>query len=442
MTVIGGKAVVAGAGIGGLAAAAALSPLFDEVVVYEKDRLPVDPQPRKGVAQGSHVHVFLIGGLAELDRLFPGVLNDFLVAGAVPFELGELELFDFGSRRPLRPFGLTLFCLSRPAYEHVVRSRVAMMGNVTFVDGARIERIAFDGARATGLCLKDGGAMVGADFVVDATGRGGALAARLEQEGYGRAPTQAIGIDMSYASALFRLNEKWRGASGAMCVPVPPDKRYGVMLPIEGDRWIVSLAGRCGVEADDNPDGFLAYARQLALPAFSERLIDAEPLGPIRRYRKPSADWRRYERLDRFPERLAPVGDTIASFNPTWGQGMTCAVRHALALADALDGGDLDGAAFARRYLPAAAAASEEAWTGAALIDLAYPEVTGERPPGFEQSLAFMQGLRRLADADPDVHKLQYEVLQMVRPRTVLGQPDLAERVRTALAQASSSMSQ
>ena len=437
-----GKAVVVGAGIGGLAAAAALSPLFDEIVIYEKDRLPAAPQPRKGVAQGSHVHVFLIGGLADLELLFPGIVDDFLAAGATPVELGELELCDFGTPRPLRSLGLTLFCLSRPAYEHVVRGRVGALGNVTIVDDARIERIAFEGPRAAGLRLKGDGTRIEADFVVDATGRGGALAAQLEAEGYGRAPEQAIGIDMCYASALFRLDERWRGAPGAMCVPVPPDKRYGVMLPVEEDRWIVSLGGRCGIEPGEDPDAFLAYARQLASPSLSDRLAGAELLGPIRRYRKPTADWRRYELLDRFPERLAPVGDTVASFNPTGGQGLTCAVRHALALADVLGEAGPCGPDFARRYLRAAAEASEEAWTGTALIDLAYPEVTGERPPGFEQSLAFMQGLRRLADADPDVHKLQYEVLHMVRPRTALGDPELAGRVMASLNQASSSMSQ
>ena len=438
---LGQEAVVAGAGIGGLAAAAALSPLFESVTVYEKDRLPPDPAPRKGVAQGAHAHVFLVGGLADLDRLFPGVLGDFAAAGAVPVDLGGFDLFDFNRLRPHRPLDLTMFCLSRPAYEHVVRARATALGNVRLVEGARVERIEIADGRATGLRLKSGEEAC-ADLVVDAGGRGGALAARLAEEGYGETPEQAIGIDMCYASALFRLGSKWSGASGAICVPVPPDKRYGVMLPVEGGRWMVSLGGRCGVEPGDDPAAFLDYAERLACPVIFERLADAELLGPIRRYRKPTANWRRYERLERFPERLAPVGDTVASFNPTWGQGMTCAVRHALALAATLAETGLEGPGLARHYLPAAAAVSGEAWTGTALIDLAYPEVTGERPPNFEQSLAFMQGLRLLADADGDVHKLQYEVMQMVRPETALREPELAGRVMATLAQASSSTSQ
>src|SRR3546814_19889588 len=63
-----GHAVVAGAGNAGLAAAAARSPLFDTITILEKDRLPADPRPREGVAQGQYVHVLLIGGLAPIRR--------------------------------------------------------------------------------------------------------------------------------------------------------------------------------------------------------------------------------------------------------------------------------------------------------------------------------------------------------------------------------------
>jgi 2-polyprenyl-6-methoxyphenol hydroxylase-like FAD-dependent oxidoreductase len=435
---IGRRAIIAGAGIGGLAAAAALAPLFESVVVHEKDRFPDDPRPRKGVAQGAHVHVFLVGGLVSLELLFPAILDDFRAAGAHRVELGDFDMFDGGLPRPRRDLGIAMLCLSRPSYEQVLRGRVAALPNVALHEGSRAETIAIESGRAVGLRLRDGG-IEGADFVVDATGRGAGLAALLRDRGHGEVPEIGIGIDMSYASARFRLAERWRGASAAMCVPTPPDKRYGVVLPIEDGECVVSLGGRCGVAPDGDPPGFLDYARRLASPGIFERIKDAEPTGPIRRYNKPTADWRRYDLMKSFPERLAPVGDTVASFNPTWGQGMTVAVRQALALREALAETGVDGPAFARRYLPSAAAAAEAAWTSTALIDLAYPEVTGERPPDFAQSLAFAQGLRLLADADPDVHRLQFEVLHLMRPAAELMEPELAGRAFAAGAQASSS---
>jgi len=51
MTRIGSAAVVVGAGIAGLTAARTLADRFDRVVVLDRDRLPDDPVPRRGVPQ-------------------------------------------------------------------------------------------------------------------------------------------------------------------------------------------------------------------------------------------------------------------------------------------------------------------------------------------------------------------------------------------------------
>jgi 2-polyprenyl-6-methoxyphenol hydroxylase-like FAD-dependent oxidoreductase len=427
------RALVAGAGVGGLAAAAALSPFAGQVTILEKDTLANDHAPRKGVAQGNHAHAFLVGGLQSLDALFPGITADLEAAGAVPVELGEdFTMFDYGMERPKRRLGLYMHCLSRPAYEQVLRARVAALGNVAIETGVRIEGVAFEAGTAIAFETTDGPRP--ADFLVDATGRGASLAALLEQEGFGRVPKVEIGIAMCYASGWFRLSEPWRGGGmAALCVPMAPDKRFGILLPIDDERCIVSLGGRCGVEPGAELDGFLDYARQLACPAISERLAGAELVGEIKRFRKPSSDWHRYELLELFPGRLAPVGDTIASFNPTFGQGMTIAVRHALALREALAETGGEAPAFANAYLPRAALASEEAWNGAASVDLRYPEVSGTRPPGFEQMQGFLRGLRALSDLDPEVHRLEIEVFQMARPASTFADPGLHNRVAALL---------
>jgi 2-polyprenyl-6-methoxyphenol hydroxylase-like FAD-dependent oxidoreductase len=423
------EVLVAGAGVGGMAAGAALSPFARQVTILEKDALADDHSPRKGVAQGNHAHAFLVGGLRSLEALFPGITADLDAAGAVPVELGEdFAMFDYGRERPRRRLGLQMHCLSRPGYEQVLRARVAALGNIAIETGVRIDRIAF--ANGTAIGFETTGGLRRADFLVDATGRGASLAALLEQEGFGRVPKIEIGIDMCYASGWFRLAAPWRGGGmAALCVPMAPDKRFGILLPIDDERCVVSLGGRCGVEPGTQIESFLEYARQLAFPAISERLVGAELLSEIKRFRKPSSDWHRYELLDPFPARLAPVGDTIASFNPTFGQGMTIAVRHALALREALAETGGEAPAFAKAYLPRAAAASEEAWNGAASVDLRYPEVSGARPPGFEQMQGFLSGLRALSDVDPDIHRLEIEVFQMARPASTFADPELHSRV-------------
>ncbi|MBV8650619.1 MAG: FAD-binding protein, partial [Alphaproteobacteria bacterium] len=73
---IGRRAVVIGAGIGGLAAAQALADHFEQVVVLERDSLSRGALPRAGTPQARHLHGLLGGGLQALGALFPGFEQD------------------------------------------------------------------------------------------------------------------------------------------------------------------------------------------------------------------------------------------------------------------------------------------------------------------------------------------------------------------------------
>jgi phytoene dehydrogenase-like protein len=57
------RAVVLGAGMGGLLAARVLAEFFDGINVVERDVLPGGGKSRRGVPQGRHVHGMQAGGL-------------------------------------------------------------------------------------------------------------------------------------------------------------------------------------------------------------------------------------------------------------------------------------------------------------------------------------------------------------------------------------------
>src|SRR5580658_198646 len=77
------QAVVIGAGMGGLAAAKAVAPHFEKVIVFDRDVLPDAPAPRPGTPQARHTHGLLAGGRRALGHLFPGIGLDLVEAGAV-----------------------------------------------------------------------------------------------------------------------------------------------------------------------------------------------------------------------------------------------------------------------------------------------------------------------------------------------------------------------
>jgi flavin-dependent dehydrogenase len=65
------RAIVIGGSIAGLLAARVLADYFTEGIVIERDRLPIEPQPRKGVPQSVQPHILLTLGyriLLELCR--------------------------------------------------------------------------------------------------------------------------------------------------------------------------------------------------------------------------------------------------------------------------------------------------------------------------------------------------------------------------------------
>src|SRR6516164_5931822 len=60
---LGRRAVVVGAGIGGLAAAGALAQYFARVDILERDQLAATVRSRSGTPQDRHPHGLLTGGL-------------------------------------------------------------------------------------------------------------------------------------------------------------------------------------------------------------------------------------------------------------------------------------------------------------------------------------------------------------------------------------------
>jgi 2-polyprenyl-6-methoxyphenol hydroxylase-like FAD-dependent oxidoreductase len=134
---LGRRALVIGAGIGGLSAAGALAKYFDGVEIIERDDLPAPAGSRSGTPQDRHPHGLLAGGLRALDRIFPGFKRDLSAAGGVPVTFArdvQFERSDVGVL-PKRDFGISVLCATRPLIELVLRRRAEAVANIHAATG-------------------------------------------------------------------------------------------------------------------------------------------------------------------------------------------------------------------------------------------------------------------------------------------------------------------
>ena len=140
---LGRHAIVVGAGIGGLAAAKALSSSFETVTVLERDALPSAPIARSGTPQARQVHVLLRGGLDALIEFLPELATELERAGAVRVRVGSqgrLELPGFDPFPP-RDLGFNYLSMTRPLLEFVVRRLIERQSNIALMSHCRVTHL-------------------------------------------------------------------------------------------------------------------------------------------------------------------------------------------------------------------------------------------------------------------------------------------------------------
>jgi 2-polyprenyl-6-methoxyphenol hydroxylase-like FAD-dependent oxidoreductase len=436
MKQIGGQAVVLGAGMAGLLTARVLAGAYRRVTVVERDPLPQMPANRKGVPQGRHAHLLVPRGAQILDELFPGLPGE-LAAGGAPVigDYGELRFAPGGHLlrlvgRPAQPF---VCQASRPRLEAHVRARIRALPTVQIADecdilgldtttardrvtGVRIARRAAGGAEDT----------LGADLVIDATGRSGRMPAWLAAIGYDQPPEERLAIHLKYATRHLRLHPGTLGGAKVIGVGAEPARPTGLVLfAQEGDRWILTAFGYSGHHPPTDPEGFLGFVQAAAPADVFAAICDGEPLDDIVAYQFPANVRRRYERL-RFPAGLLVIGDAICPSNPAYALGMSVAALQAAALRDSLACGDRD---LARRFFRAAAKPADTAWQLAAGTDLSLPQVKGPRPLPVRATNAYVNRALTAAEHDPVVAERFLRVASLQDPPSRMFRPATALRV-------------
>jgi len=441
-------AVVIGGSMAGLLAARVLSEHFAQVTVLERDAVQDEPQSRKGQPHTRHLHGLLAKGLEVMANYFPDLLDSLQGNGALVADMGAgMRWYAYGGYRLQVEAGMRGALMSRPLLEWQIRRCVAALANVRIVDECDVEGPLFstDKRRVTGVqvTLRAQGNqphMFPADLVVDASGRGSASPKWLQAAGYARPVESEVKINMGYATRLYRRRPN--DLQGAALIMVtaegPDDKRSGMIFPIEGDRWIVTLGGINGDHPPLDEQGFLAFARSLPAPDVYRLITKAEPISGITPHRFPSSLRRHYEKMPSFPEGYLVLGDAICSFNPVYGQGMTCAAMEVEALDQLLSRrlntrfgkhhpGSLDGLAL--EFFTQAGKIVDNPWQMAVGADFRFPGTEGKKAASVDFINAYVTKVHRATHHDPVVQKEFLKVMNLMQPPSSLFHPKVLVRV-------------
>lgn len=436
-TVVGEHALVVGGSVAGLLAARVLTDAFESVTVIERDQLPGEPVPRKGVPHGQHPHALLEAGRSIIEDLFPGYFEELVSRGGVELDgASDFNFFDEGDFLADGPNRMPMYAASRPLFELVMRERLTDVADVRIRSDCRCTDYLVDdqGTTVGGVLIREGGGdpeSLSADLVVDATGRTSRTPDWLESNGYASPGLDEVHVDLAYSTLL--IERPSDDNTGLLGPASPPHTRGGSLAPIEGDRWQVTVHGVHGDHPPTDLEGFREFASGLPFPEVAQALEEHPPVSDeIDYYPFPSNRRHRYEDLDQFPDSLVVIGDAIASFNPIYGQGMSVSALESLVLHHELSSGGLDG--LASRYFHRAEEPVDIAWTMAVGADFQFAETSGPKPRGTDLVARYLSRLSRKAQTDGVLREKLFRVFMMEVPPSSLFRPTVVARALSPFA--------
>jgi 2-polyprenyl-6-methoxyphenol hydroxylase-like FAD-dependent oxidoreductase len=426
------RAVVVGGSIGGLLAGLVLAEVCGEVVLVERGELVDAPLPRAGVPQGQHAHGLLAGGLAALEQLLPGICRELEQLGCPSGDNLRDASWVFAGRRLARgDSGVRGMTMARPLLEHAIRSRVLALPNVSIRAGTRVLGLRYTAGRVTGvrLAAKPGAEeQITAELVVDASGRHSLLPEWLAAVGLVGPRIEEVALETRYVSRIYRRLPHHLNGGIALCLVASRKlPRGGVALALDQERWLVSQYALGGERPPQDHASFVAFARTLSSPALAELLEDTEPLGEAHSLRFPSSIRRHYEQMRDFPQGLLVCGDALASFNPTFGQGITVAAKQAVLLRGLCRRVALPE--LGKVFVEQAAPIVDVAWSAAVGPALAYPGVRGRMTLKMRLANAYLPRVIARAHEDVQVATALLRVMQFLAPPASLFAPRFLFRV-------------
>jgi flavin-dependent dehydrogenase len=428
------RVVVIGGSVAGMLAAAAVKDHAASVEIVEAHELPDGPERRTGVPQAVHIHLLPSGGARALDELLPGSVDALLEAGAhrIPMTTNMVIHSPEGWYRRWQRATHFLIAASRDLTDSVVRRHVLADARIGLRTHTKAVGFLGDRHALTGVRVRDARGTeseLQADLVIDASGRSSRTPQWLGDLGVPGPRVERVDSGLVYASRIYRApvpTRDWPMVSVNADPRLPQPPTAGAILPIEGDRWHVSVMGGPGSHPTRSADAFEPFARTLRHPIVADLLRHAEPLTDVSVTHSTANTRYHYERLGGRPDGLVVLGDAVAAFNPVYGHGMSVAAQGAVALRRILASGPAPGPA--HRAQRAIGRSVNAAWALATGQDIHFATTRGRKPDLVDRLLhRYVGRLSRTATGSfhaatalTDVLTLQAPPASLFRPRVLL----------------------
>lgn len=436
-----GTAVVVGGSIAGIATAKILTRHFEKVIVLEMDPQHRRMEGRPGAAQGWHLHHLLTAGQQELEKLFPGIIDDMVREGAFKVDMAEqYHLRLAGTWKKRCKSDIQIVCAGRPLLEWCVRRRLDAEPRVEYRYDAEMQDLVFDASTNTviGVAVDDDGLkVIPAEFVVDASGKNTRLPEFLERMGAGKPELEQDILNCFYSSMWFHVppERQWKDKVMEICYAYRPNEEtYAAQYYVDSSRTILcsSLIEYNCYSPPRNVQEFREFAKRMQSPVVAQNIEGLEPASSVYNFRSPRMQRYHYEKLERLPNGLVAVGDSYTSTDPVAGLGMTITLQEVAQLRDLMERYAPTSPQLPKRYYRAAAKIADGAWFVIREQTLRFSwikDVEKKRPFYFRALNWYMDRVTELVHDDIDTYRTFLAVIHMVKPPFALLTPVMMARV-------------
>ncbi|CAF1353951.1 unnamed protein product [Rotaria magnacalcarata] len=369
-----------GGSIGGMITAAYLSKYFKRITIIESDDVVSDtllkstPQDildyrcrlesptslgRSGVSQIYQLHVLEGEGYNILIELFPHLKDKLLnTYGVRTYSLKTELRFEANGQLLNKNLTEDLFwlCIDRFTLEIVLRQELCIKfpDKIEWKSNSRVTNLIADRPMnivkgVTYRCKHNVGSPscdLYGDFIVDCTGRNSSSTKWLKEEFDLIVPTEQMHYGGGYVTFIGERFKTGDPIIDSMaiggCTVNAPTRNTGIYVsPIRtikttGDNssGILSTLGCHCVNSEfppsDSYENLLEWAKDYLPSEYYTMLKSTKVIGPLVPYRRAINERKFVKSLgNKWPQNFILLGDTLCTFNPQYGQGMTHACRLA-----------------------------------------------------------------------------------------------------------------